>query len=363
MSNLKVCVYAICKNEEKFVDGWVNSMKEADGIYVLDTGSQDNTVKKLKEKGAKVERAEVIPWRFDDARNLSLELVPKDCDICVCTDLDEVFHAGWRNKLEDVWNQNVTRIRYRYTWSFNPDGSEGVVFISDKIHSRNGYKWKGAVHEVLSRNKDLGEEISVLAEGVQLDHHPDCTKPRSQYLPLLELAVKEDPENDRNMHYLGREYMYRGMWQKSIETLKRHLSLRTATWKDERCASMRFIAKGYEGLNDFAKAEKWHLYSIAEAPYLREPWLDFAQFATGREEWDLTVWLCERALEIKDRSLTYINEAKSYGSLPHDLLSLGYFYTERYEKSLSQIKKAVEIEPQNRRLQNNLLLIETKVCK
>ena len=30
MNSYKVCVYAICKNEEKFVDRWINSMKEAD---------------------------------------------------------------------------------------------------------------------------------------------------------------------------------------------------------------------------------------------------------------------------------------------------------------------------------------------
>ena len=30
---MKVCVYAICKNEELFVDRWVDSMQEADEIY------------------------------------------------------------------------------------------------------------------------------------------------------------------------------------------------------------------------------------------------------------------------------------------------------------------------------------------
>ena len=45
----KVCVYAICKNEEKFVKRWVRSMQEADDVYVLDTDSTDNTVKLLKE--------------------------------------------------------------------------------------------------------------------------------------------------------------------------------------------------------------------------------------------------------------------------------------------------------------------------
>ena len=40
----KICVYAICKNESKFVKQWLDSMSEADYIVVLDTGSTDNTV-------------------------------------------------------------------------------------------------------------------------------------------------------------------------------------------------------------------------------------------------------------------------------------------------------------------------------
>ena len=35
MSKYKVCVYTICLNEEKFVDRWYESMREADEIYVL----------------------------------------------------------------------------------------------------------------------------------------------------------------------------------------------------------------------------------------------------------------------------------------------------------------------------------------
>ena len=56
MNKYKVCVYAISKNEEKFVDRWVNSMNEADEIFVLDTGSTDNTLKKLKELGVNVKK-------------------------------------------------------------------------------------------------------------------------------------------------------------------------------------------------------------------------------------------------------------------------------------------------------------------
>ena len=44
MNKFKICVYAICKNEEKFVSRLVESMKEADKIFVLDTGSTGEIV-------------------------------------------------------------------------------------------------------------------------------------------------------------------------------------------------------------------------------------------------------------------------------------------------------------------------------
>ena len=96
MKKYKICVYAISKNEEMFVSRWVQSMKEADEIFVLDTGSTDNTVSKLKELGVNVKVREINPWRFDVARNESLNMIPDDYDICVCTVLDEVFEQGWR---------------------------------------------------------------------------------------------------------------------------------------------------------------------------------------------------------------------------------------------------------------------------
>ena len=54
MGKYKVCVYAICKNEEQFVDRWMESMSEADQVVVLDTGSDDGTVERLQARGAAV---------------------------------------------------------------------------------------------------------------------------------------------------------------------------------------------------------------------------------------------------------------------------------------------------------------------
>lgn len=84
------------------------------------------------------------------------------------------------------------------------------------------------MYEVLKYTGDGNENLKICNE-ITVNHYPDRNKSRGSYLSLLELSVKEDPNDDRNMHYLGREYMYYGMWNKAIDTLIRYLSLESAT--------------------------------------------------------------------------------------------------------------------------------------
>jgi hypothetical protein len=84
MKKLKIAVYAITKNEEKFVDKWIKNMQEADYICVLDTGSTDSIYDKLSKYNIILEQKIINPWRFDVARNESMKLIPSDADICVC---------------------------------------------------------------------------------------------------------------------------------------------------------------------------------------------------------------------------------------------------------------------------------------
>ena len=126
---MKIVVYAICKDEEKFVDRWVASMSEADKIVVLDTGSSDRTVEMLKARGVEVTCEEIKPWRFDTARNRSLELVDDDADICVCTDLDEVFHPGWRELLEKAWKKGAAIAKYRYVEFYSRRERRGGILV------------------------------------------------------------------------------------------------------------------------------------------------------------------------------------------------------------------------------------------
>ena len=355
---MKIVVYAIAKNESSFVDRWMDSMSEADQVVVLDTGSDDGTAERLRARGARVAVEQIIPWRFDRARNRSLELVPEDADVCVCTDLDEVFRPGWRTALEGVWTPETRQASYRYTWSFQPDGSEGVVFWQEKIHARRGFRWVHPVHEVLEWVGEGERGPLALAQGVQLDHHPDPQKSRGQYLPLLELSVAEDPEDDRNLHYLGREYLYYGRWDDCIRTLTQHLSLPSAVWRDERAASMRYIARAHARKGERDEARDWYLRAAAEAPHLREPWTDLAMLLYENQEWDGVLYATACALKIRERPRTYICEAEAWGSLPHDLRCQAYYHTGRLPQALEEARLALAAAPSDPRLAGNAALLE-----
>lgn len=354
---MKVAVYSICKNEAQFVHRWMDSMSEADQVFVLDTGSTDETVELLRSRGATVATEVIHPWRFDTARNRSLELVPEDTDICICTDLDEVFHPGWRQALETAWIPGAGQARYRYTWSFQPDGSEGVVFWSEKIHRRHGYRWVHPVHEVLQWEGTGLPGPMVTAVGVQLDHLPDHTKSRGQYLPLLELSVQEAPDDDRNVHYLGREYMFYRRWDDCIATLKRHLAMPSATWADERAASMRYIARSYLEKGEPEQARNWLFQAIAQAPHLREPWIEMAQMLYQQEDWEGVLYFTGCALAITVRPDSYICEAEPWGPLPHDLRCQAYFHTGRTALALDEARKALALSPTDQRLAGNVALL------
>ena len=355
LKNYKVCVYAISKNEEKFVERWVNSMKEADKIVVLDTGSDDKTVELLKKMGVEVHVKKIEPWRFDVARNESLKLVPNNIDICVCTDLDEVFESGWKEKLVSIWNDDTTRVKYPYNWSFDGYGNPATTFMLNKIHKNGVYKWTHPVHEVLT---PLGEEKEVLCNDILLNHYSDHNKSRGSYLSLLELSVEENPLDDRNMHYLGREYMYYSMWEECIKTLKKHLSLKSATWKDERAASMRFIARSYEALKNRDEAKEWYNKAIEEAPYLREAYIELAYLYYLEEDYNNSYVLLKRAFEIENKSNSYINEEFAWNSFIYDLMSTVTFNLKLYKESLINIKKAYKLDKNNIRIQMNLEIIE-----
>ena len=341
---MKIGVYTIAKNEEQFIERWANSAKEADYRFILDTGSSDNTVARATALGVNVAVSSISPWRFDDARNTALALLPDDIDICIALDMDEILVEGWREALEQI-KPETTRPRYQYTWSWNGD-EPGLQYGGDKIHRRHGYRWKHPVHEVLvaDRIQEVQEWI-----GLEIHHHPDPTKSRGQYFPLLELAVAEDPTDDRNQYYLAREYFFNGMYDKAIDMFVQHLTNPKATWGPERAASYRYLAKCNP-----ARAEEYLDLAHKEAPGRREAIVEMAQYHYEKQDWRMCKATCYMAISITEKPLDYLCEEFAWGPLPFDLLAISCYNLGDKKMAAKYGQKALDLAPDDERLARNM---------
>ena len=348
---MKIIVYAISKNEEKFVDRFMDSCALADAVIVADTGSTDRTVELLRNRGAIVHEISITPWRFDKARDAALALVPRDADVCVSIDLDEILEDGWREEIERLWKPGITRLRYGYDWG------QGIRFQYEKIHARHGYFWHHPCHEYPRPDPRIQERY---AETQQLlvTHLPDMTKSRGQYLDLLRTSIIEDPDCPRNAFYFARELTFYEQWDEAITQLQRYLLLPKSTWKNERCYACRLLGKAYSVKKDHVNAKKWYLAAIKEAPNTREPWCDFAHYLYDNRNWQDCLYCVEALLNITDREYVYTCDPAVWGSLPYDLACIASWELGRKEEAVKYITLALEKDPTNERLQENMKTIK-----
>ena len=345
-SRLTIGVYAISKNEAHFVERFCRSPADADHIVIADTGSTDDTVAIGSRCGAVVYDIGISPWRFDRARNAALALMPADVDICIALDLDEVMVPGWRTEVERLWQDDTTRMHYRFDWG------HGVVYHGNKIHSRHGYYWRHPVHEVLE--VDRITEKSVWSDALLIKHFPDPNKSRSQYLDLLALAVKEDPTCPRNAFYHARELSYYQKWDESVDALVAYLAMPQATWQPERCYAMRILGDIHHRTGRPDEARQWYWRAIAEAGWTREPWLDLASFAYEKQDWETCHFAASNGLRIQNRTGTYLDRPQAWGPQLYDLCAIAAHRLGLHDVAVEMGKKACELEPSDERLAQNL---------
>lgn len=344
---MKICVYAISKNEEQFVERFYKSCKGADLVILGDTGSTDLTALIARNAGMTVYDIHINPWRFDQARNVVLGLIPEDIDVCISLDLDEVLMPGWREEIERAWKENTTRLQYRYDWGRNH------IFNATKVHKRSGYAWQSYCHEMIFPDPRTPETWAT-TDFLLIKHLPDDAKSRSNYLPLLAADVQHDPNNSRNAYYYARELFFTGQYQKSIEEFNRYLKLPTATWYHERSFAYRTIAKCYDSLGRVAEAILAAEIAVKEAKKLREPLVLLSELHQKQRNWRESYAAALEALNIHERDYAYTSDETVWGSRTYDAAAIAAYYLGMKDSAKSYGQQALDLDPQNPRLRQNM---------
>lgn len=346
---MKVAVYTIALNEAANAERWASSAVDADYRVVADTGSTDDTVGLLTAAGVTVHRLAIRPWRFDLARNAAMALLPDDVDVCLTMDMDRYLEPGWRPRLEAAWTPGMTALFCQVVYRASVEDPRPLRNWSAKnFHHRWGYRFKRPVHEALDftgANEVVGSCDDIVVSEIQ-DHNKTT---RNQYLPLMELAYKEDPDDAQICFWLGREHMWGNRFERGSELLQRYLALPTATWGEERSEAMRYLAR-MQAERKMAWLEKARL----EAPHRREIWLDLAEELHAQSDWLNLFWACTNGIGKTQRTGSYLDDNHCWGFRLFDLGAIAAWHLDMMERAVDWGGQALALDPGNQRLRNNL---------
>jgi glycosyltransferase involved in cell wall biosynthesis len=346
---LKVAVYTIALNEAANAERWANSAVDADYRIVADTGSTDDTVGRLTAGGVTVHQIAVRPWRFDDARNAAMALVPADVDVCCTMDMDRFLEPGWRAKLEATWTCETTALYCHTVYRASVDDPTPLrSWPTKNFHHRWGYRFNRPVHEALVFTGE--REVTVNNSDIVMFEVQDLAKPtRSSYLPLMELAHKENPYDAQICFWLGRDLMWANQQEQAVPLLERYLALPTSKWAEERSEAMRYIARMLPG-----QRLSWLDKARMEAPHRREIWLDLAEEFHGKADWLSLFWACTYGIEKTHKTGSYLDDQSCWGSRLYDLAAIASWRLNVMDRAVEWGQRALELDPGNQRLTDNL---------
>jgi len=280
----RVAIYTIAKNEEANASQFMDSCHDADLVVVGDTGSTDQTREIIQDRGGKIIRLNVEPFRFDVPRNSVLSVLPPNIDLCIALDLDEVLMPGWREQIETYWNETHDRLRFRYVHSFNPDGSYACVGVKDFGHSRHNYMWRHIVHESLYYLGPKERESVATLPDMVVEHRRDPSREtETPYLEMLKQECESPTGTPRHIFWLARDFLRAQNWEAAMEWFEKFLAEK-GIWHIEKAHALRWLAKAQAHSGRHAEALATHYKSIEASPREREVWLDLGWYHQGREQ-------------------------------------------------------------------------------
>jgi tetratricopeptide (TPR) repeat protein len=173
-------------------------------------------------------------------------------------------------------------------------------------------------------------------------------------MDILGIAVQETPDCHRNAFYYARELGYQARHQECVDAFKRYLSLPGSVWNHERCYAHRALGRAYTSLGNNFEAEKSFRQATVDAPHIRESWSELAMFMYQQSRWMECFSNALIGLGIIHKEPIHTSDPGVWGYRLHDLAAISAFHLGMPEIAVKHGQIAIDFEPADGRLQNNL---------
>jgi len=301
------------KNEAKHIRRFYESCKDADGVFVLDTGSTDDSVALMRSMGSNVtvNETKYDKFRFDVARNDAIALLPKEDAWVIHLDLDELLVGDWKAELSAL--TDATIVSYMYVFNY-VEGKPGTYFFANKVTRNGRYKFKYPIHENVYTELP---EVVYHSQRFRIDQEQDTTKKRD-YKTILEDAVKEYPTEEILTFYLLKENFILGNYGKCIDMATEMCKVSRSDFAMVACvvAALSFTALGAPN-----KREEWFLRAMNINPARREPYMNLLRLYVSEGRFGDAFWAGVSLFHINNRRFDFIEMAEAWSKEPHALFA------------------------------------------
>lgn len=276
---IKLSVAMIVKNEESCLATALNSIRKADEIIVVDTGSKDGTIDIAKRYTDKVYSGKEYLWRddFSFSRNQSIEKCSGDWILIIDADefVDPDFIIKARDEISKLTDEDALLIKV------TAKSNRNKYHYSIRLFKNTGeIKYMGRAHNYLTGYKKAKKVDLTLIYGYSNAHtlDPDRT------LRILTKAIKDNPDLKRERFYLAREYFYRQNWDEAIRHYLEYIAGSKKPYEKSDACIM--IARCYNSINDTERAKEFVLRAISINKEFKEAYRFMSELdPDNRSEW------------------------------------------------------------------------------
>jgi glycosyltransferase involved in cell wall biosynthesis len=241
LSDITVAAALIVRNEERFLFGCLQCLRGCvDEVVVVDTGSEDTSIDIARAVGAVVLHHK---WSqdFAAARNAGLDAVT--CNWVLSIDADERLHLPRGGAVADYLDASAIAVNVR----FKPKTGytrypEARLFRNDRR-----LRFAGRVHETivpLLREISVRENLPIIESEVEIDHlgyDGDQSEKRARNLPLLQEAVRTNPDRVYYWYHLAETLAALGRTEEALDAAREGLASAERNPTDEQTAGASLI--------------------------------------------------------------------------------------------------------------------------
>jgi glycosyltransferase involved in cell wall biosynthesis len=353
----------ILKNEAHGIGRTLASVRpHVDRWCILDTGSTDGTQDAVREamRGVPGELHEAAFTDFATTRNRGLELCGTHTEFVLWLDADDELRGG------DALRRFLVDERPaagRDAFYVRIEMGETSFDSARVLRSRSGWRFVGAVHEVLTHPELVSPTRRI--EGAVVVHHPGeqgQARSRARWerdVALLDREVARDPAATRPAFYLGLTLFWLGRHLEAIAALERRIAL--GGWAEEV-----FYAKLVRARAAAAVGRPWsevlvlYLDAHSAAPHRAEPLHDVAMQYDARGEHALALLFARRAYELPlpARDALFV-EHEVYRWRTADLVGSHAYWLGERALGHEAARRAAAAVPGDARLAGNLRFYES----